>query len=337
MTNAQDTLAAALYSDPTVYEAERKAIFAKSWQLLAHDSQLAAPGDYVAATFAGYPVLAVRGDDGVIRAFHNVCRHRAGPLVKDGAGHAGRGLTCLYHGWRYALDGRLASARDFGPAENFDPRNFGLVALACESWRGFVFMNMDKNAPQLMRTIAPLEERASALSLERFTRAQHSVHDLKCNWKTYVENYLEGYHIPVLHPALAASLGANYGVTIEPPMQFYRADPHEGSAVAGLWGWMWPCLGINVYAEGILVERMWPIDLANTRLDYLFLFSQDADAKAIEDAVAASVVTTQEDIFITEAVQRNLNAGIYEKGRLSPRHEQGVAWFQKEVARAYGN
>jgi phenylpropionate dioxygenase-like ring-hydroxylating dioxygenase large terminal subunit len=334
MSNAPDTLSAALYRDPAVYEAERKTVFARTWQLLAHESQLAEPGDYVAATLAGYPVVAVRSEDGRIRAFHNVCRHRAGPLVKDGVGSAGRALTCLYHGWRYALDGRLASARDFGPAADFDPRDYGLFALACESWRGFVFVNMDREAEPLARTVAPLEARAGKLSLERYSHPRHSVHNLKCNWKTYVENYLEGYHIPVLHPSLAATLGTNYGVEIEPPVQFYRADAREGAAVAGLWGWVWPCLGINVYAEGILVERMWPLDHANTRLDYLFLFPQDADTRAMEKAVAASLVTTKEDIEITEAVQRNLDAGLYDKGRLSPKHEQGVRWFQKEIARA---
>ena len=126
-----------------------------------------------AITVAGFPLMAVRQEDGSVKGFHNVCRHRAGPLVPDGQSQCDGRLTCLYHGWRYALDGRLASARDFGPAEGFDPRDYGLFALRCEIWRGFVFVNMDVNAAPLAQAIAPLEVRARGLSIERFKIAPY--------------------------------------------------------------------------------------------------------------------------------------------------------------------
>jgi choline monooxygenase len=333
---APETLPARLYGDATVYETERREIFARTWQLFAHESQLPRPGDYLATNFAGYPIVAVRGDDGTIRAFHNVCRHRAGPLVDDGTGHCAGALVCRYHAWKYALDGRLASARDFGPAEDFDPRQFALFALKCEIWRGFLFVNMDADARPLEESIAPLENRIRHLAAERFQKARVSGHEIRCNWKTYVENYLEGYHIPVLHPMLASTIAADYGTEIEPPAQFYRATPKNDAPIAGLWAWTWPCLGINVYADGILMERMWPVSVDRMRLDYLFLFAEDADEADIERQIAASLVTTKEDVDICEAVQRNLDAGIYQTGRLSPKHEQGVAWFQKQVQRAIG-
>ena len=275
-------------------------------------------------------------EDGKVRAFHNVCRHRAGPLVEDGEGHCAGTFVCHYHGWRYAFDGRLASARDFGPAEGFDPRGYALFPLKCEIWRGFVFVNMDRNAAPLSESIAPLETRMRHLSPERFRNARISTHEIRCNWKTYVENYLEGYHIPIIHPTLNASIAADYGTELEPPVIFYRATPKNDAAVAGLWAWAWPCLGVNVYADGILMERMWPIDANHTRLDYLFLFSEDADEADIERQIAASVVTTVEDLAICEAVQRNLDAGVYQTGRLSPKHEAGVAWFQRQIERAIG-
>jgi choline monooxygenase len=253
--------------------------------------------------------------------------------VPEGQSRCDGRLTCLYHGWRYALDGRLASARDFGPAEGFDPRNYGLFAVACETWRGFVFVNMDAKAEPLAHAIAPLETRARDLSIERFKIAHTASHDLACNWKTYTENFLEGYHVGPVHPALSASLASPYIVEMAPPAQFYSADPHEGAAVAGLWGWVWPSLGFNVYADGILMERMWPIDGERTRLDYLWLFAEDAGENVVTAQIAASDVTTREDIAICEAVQRNLDAGIYDRGRLSPKHEQGIAWFQGEIAR----
>src|SRR5258706_11795403 len=120
------TMDVCLYADPGIYERERKTIFAKNWLLLAHESQLADAGSYVAAEIAGYPLLALRDEQGVLRAFHNVCRHRAGPLVDDGSGRCEKTLRCRYHGWAYAFDGRLASARDSGPASGFDPSDYPL-------------------------------------------------------------------------------------------------------------------------------------------------------------------------------------------------------------------
>lgn len=333
---AGETLDAVHYRDPAAFAIERARIFAKSWLLVGHESELPAAGSYVAATVAGYPIVCVRGEDGRIRAFHNVCRHRAGPLVDDGHDSC-TALVCRYHAWRYTLDGRLASARDFGPAPGFDARDYGLFALSCSVWRGFVFVNMDSDAAPLETAIAPLERRARDLGIPDGGRVLHSAHDLACNWKTYVENYLEGYHIPVLHPALAGSLAGPYRTEVEGCLQFYKAEPKPDAAVAGLWGWMWPCLGINVYADGILMERMWPLGHQKTRLDYLFVFRSDADETAIRRAVAASDITTNEDIAICEAVQRNLDAGIYRVGRLSPKHEEGVAWFQSQLRRVYGS
>ena len=199
-----------------------------------------------------------------------------------------------------------------------------------------MFVNLDTDARPLSEAIAPLERRMQHLSPERFRNPRASSHTMRCNWKTYVENYLEGYHIPVLHPSLNAAIAADYGTELEPPAIFYRATPKNDAPIAGLWAWRGRASAINVYADGILMERMWPIDLHHTRLDYLFLFSEDADEADIDRQIAQSVVTTEEDMQICEAVQRNLDAGIYRTGRLSPKHEQGVAWFQRQVQRAIG-
>jgi choline monooxygenase len=328
-----ETLPARLYRDPAVYEHERRRIFARSWQLVGHETQLAEPGQWLALTIGGYPIIAVRGEDR-IRAFHNVCRHRAGPLAPDGEGRCEGNLVCGYHGWRYALDGRLASARDFGPAEGFDPRAYALVPLACESWRGFVFINMDASAPSLPSAVMPLAERTRHMPLESFRPAQRVTHEIRCNWKTYVENYLEGYHVFIVHPALNAAIDSSrYEVELHGEIVFHYAPPRSGTPVSGLWAWMWPSLGVNIYASGMSMERMWPIDHARTRLDYLYFFPGGLSEAERNAAIAASEVTTAEDIAITEAVQRNLDAGIYERGRLSPKHETAVALFQNLVTR----
>jgi choline monooxygenase len=285
----------------------------------------------VATSAAGFPIIVVRDKDGTIRAFHNVCRHRAGPLADDGQGKCEGQLVCRYHGWRYALDGRLASARDFGPAEGFDPREYSLRGVKCQSWRGFIFINMDEKAGALEDTIAPLIAKTTHLPLEKFRFERQTTHDINCNWKTYVENYLEGYHIPLVHPFLNSAVDASkYEVDVSAPVIFHQAPPRDGSPVGGLWAWSWPCLGVNVYADGILMERMWPIGHGVTRLDYLYFFPDGIERAVMERNISASEITTEEDRKICEQVQRNLDAGIYETGRLSPKHEQGVAWFQKE-------
>lgn len=329
--SSPETLPARFYSDPALYQAERREIFARSWLLIAHESQIETPNSYVAANAAGFPIIVVRDKDSTIRAFHNVCRHRAGPLADDGQGKCEGQLVCRYHGWRYALDGRLASARDFGPAEGFDPREYSLRGVKCQSWRGFIFINMDENAGPLEKTIAPLIAKTAHLPLEKFRFERQTTHDIKCNWKTYVENYLEGYHIPLVHPFLNSAVDASkYEVDVSAPVIFHQAPPRDGSPVGGLWAWSWPCLGVNVYADGILMERMWPVGHGVTRLDYLYLFPDDIERAVMERNISASEITTEEDRKICEQVQRNLDAGIYETGRLSPKHEQGVAWFQKE-------
>jgi len=270
-----------------------------------------------------------------VRGFHNVCRHRAGPLAEDGEGHCEGAIVCRYHGWRYALDGRLANARDFGPAEGFDPRDFALFSLKCETWRGFIFVNMDSDAAPLGETIAPLDARTHDVPLESFRFWRRQTHELRCNWKNYVENYLEGYHVPLVHPTLNEQIdAAKYSVDIVPPAIIHWAPPRGDVPMSGLWAWLWPCLGLNIYKDGLMMERMWPLGPDRTVLDYLYFFPEGMAEADRERPLASSGIITAEDVRITEAVQRNLDAGIYATGRLSPRHEMGVAWFQSQVAGA---
>jgi choline monooxygenase len=325
----QATLPARLYGDPEAWARERGEVFARTWLFLGHEAELAASGDWIATDVAGHRLMAVRGEDGLIRAFHNVCRHRAGPLVTGAAGSCGRELVCAYHGWRYALDGRLRAATGFGAAEGFDPRTLGLLGLAVETWRGLVFAAIDPAAP-LARSVAPIDALLVARGLDLALPALRRDHALDCDWKVYVENYLEGYHIDAVHPALAADLGgSDYRVRVEGDCVIQEAVGAAGSTQAGVWGWLWPNLGINVYADGAMIERMTPVGPGRTRLDYLYL---GVDGRPPSDeTLATSDRLTAEDAAICKAVQANLSAGAYDRGLLSPRHEIAVAWFQDRL------
>ena len=330
----QRTLPARLYGSPDAWTRERAAVFGSAWLFLGHEAEAAAPGDWIATDIAGHRLVAVRGKDGALRAFHNVCRHRAGPLVEGASGRCEGELVCAYHGWRYALDGRLRAATGFGNADGFDPREFGLLAVRLETWRGLVFANLDTDAPALTDHVAPLEALMAERGLALAGPATRRTHDLTCDWKVYAENYLEGYHIGSVHPVLAGELGsAEYRVRVEGALVVQEAVGVNDGPQAGVWGWLWPNLGINVYRDGAMIERMTPVGPGRTRLDYLFL--HDGGEAALGDALEASDRLTAEDARICEAVQANLSAGAYDAGVLSPRHEAAVAWFQSRIAEVH--
>ena len=336
MTHAaslQLTARADRYRDPARHAIERKAIFGRSWLFMAHTSELRAEGDAVAATIAGYPLVVVRSGDS-LKAFHNVCRHRAGPLVDGDRERCPGGFTCKYHGWTYTLDGRLRNARDFGAASGFDPRQFGLVPLKVETWRHFVFVNADLDAQPLADVLAPLDRRLGARDFGGLVHAERRTHDIACNWKIYVENYLEGYHIPNVHPMLDAQVDATqYRVSVDGAICFHDAPPKEkGSSVYdGVWAFALPHLGFNSYGDdGLMMERMVPMGLSSTRLiyDYYLPPAIAANAQAVQRILSTSAIVTAEDKSICEKVQVNIDAGIYDQGVLSPKHEAGVGWFQ---------
>ena len=329
---APTTLPAALYrTDPDQWQRERNGVFARSWLYLAHESQVSAPRQYVAETLAGFPVVVVRDDLGTLRGFHNVCRHRAGPLADDGTGSCPGQFVCQYHGWVYALDGRLRSARDFGASADFDPRDFGLRPIRVEVWRGLVFVCMDPQAAPLSEWVAPLERRLEGRDWSELRLVTIRQHHMACNWKTYVENYLEGYHVPLVHSALDAEIdSARYTVTMDGRVAIHEAPLRAPNPIYdGLWAWMWPTLGVNVYGVGLMIERMSPTGPGGVRLDYIYLMPPGVDVS--DETMALSDVVTAEDVRIVEAVQCNLDAGIYDTGRLSPRHEMAVAAFQQFV------
>ena len=331
----QTTLPASLYGGPEAWARERAAVFSRAWLFLGHEGEAATAGDWIAADVAGHRLLAVRGRDGALRAFHNVCRHRAGPLVQGAAGHCDGELVCAYHGWRYALDGRLRAATGFGAAAGFDPREHGLLTVRLETWRGLVFVNLDSGASPLSSHVAVLDGLIAERGLEMAAPALRRSHDLACDWKVYAENYLEGYHIGSVHPVLAEELGsAEYRVRVDGELVVQEAVGVNDGPQAGVWAWLWPNLGINVYRDGAMIERMTPVGRGKTRLDDLFL--NDDGAEALGGALEASDRLTAEDAGICEAVQANLSAGAYDTGVLSARHEAAVAWFQSRLAEVHG-
>jgi len=269
-------------------------------------------------------------DRGVVRAFHNVCRHRAGPLVTDAAGKV-TSFVCRYHGWSYGLDGALVAARDFG-SDDLDVTAYPLVPVRVEEWRGLVFVNLAADGPTLLTDHGAFFAAAADQPLESFTYSHRLVHDIDANWKVYVDNYMEGYHVPLVHPELNREIVAKeYRVDVGDHYCLHSAPTRSGAVNSGRWLWRYPNLALNTYPDGMTVERIIPAGPRRTQVIYDFFF---ADPNAIDRNRAVErtgVSVLAEDVTICEAVQENLEAGVYEAGVLSPRHENGVAAFQQWV------
>ena len=327
------TLPASDYHDPDVHRLERAAIFAREWLCIGSAASVADAGTFLADTVAGWPIVVVRDQTGHLRAFHNVCRHRAGPLVDDGPGTC-RTFVCRYHGWSYGLDGALRSARDSG-LDASDLVGLDLLEVRVATWRGLLFVGLEPSLPALEDWLSPaFIAQCADFPMEAWTPSTRATHALACNWKTYSDNYLEGYHIPYVHPSLARALDmTTYGVTVHEGWARHDARTRNGAATAGVWLYHWPNLALNLYEDGMSVERWFPTSPVGCTLvlDYVFAVPSDAASSANQQAVDASTVTCLEDKAICEAVQRNLEAGAYADGVLAPRHEAAVVDFQERV------
>lgn len=330
------TLPAAWYREPEVWERERRTIFAREWLWVGREAELDQPGDYLTAAPAGYPILVLRGTDGALRAFHNVCRHRAGRLLTEPGGHCAQ-LVCPYHGWRYDLDGTLHTVPNFGEAPDFPRDRLDLFPIAVDVWAGAVFVNLDPAAESLATRLGALAHELASAAPRDVVFHRQLRFDVACNWKNYVDNYQEGYHIPLIHPGLKRDLAwTRYRVRNVGRGSLHEAAPKDGSPHAGVYGWIFPNVAFNVYAQGLSFLRMEPHGPGHTRLVYDYFRRPDVPAEEFAAVVAYGIEVTLEDQWITPLVQRNLDAGIYESGPLSPKHENGVYHFHEMVRAALG-
>lgn len=336
-------LPARFYVDPALAAEERTAIFDRSWQLIAHGCQLQNAGDHVVADLAGLPVLAIRGADHEIRVLHNVCRHRAGPIAQcDGLG--AKSLRCRYHGWTYALDGQLKSAPEMGTAAEFDVTDIRLPQLKVQMWQGLVFAAVDPSPMPFDTLIAGIDARIGAQrGLERYGHHQRVGYDIACNWKVYIDNYLEGYHLPHVHPELNRMLDYRSYVTEISGWHSLQWSPLEsdpalyGSGDA-LYYWLWPNTMLNILPGRVQTNRVIPLAVDRCRVEFDFYYPADdsGQARARREAdLKFSDDVQHEDLGICEDVQRGLSSGSYVAGRLNPLRESAVHHFQELLRRVY--
>ena len=333
------------YVDERMAELERQTVFSKTWQVLARAEQVANPGQFVTGVVAGEPIVAVRGQDGALRAFYNVCRHHAAKVVTEPCGSASL-LHCPYHGWNYGLDGSLKGMPEFDGVKNFERRENGLVPVKAEIWEAFVFVNLDPQAASLPTFLGGLATRCAPLGVSQLHYFATKTYDIACNWKVFVDNYLDGgYHVPHLHKGLSSVLDyKSYTIENEDryclqssPMVASDEDAATGMTRKGdraWYFWQYPNLMINCYDGYMDTNLVIPVDVDHCRVVFDFFFSDVSEtARAYNDqSIAVGDRVQDEDLGICEDVQRGLKSRAYGAGRLSVRREAGEQLFHRLLA-----
>lgn len=349
------------YIAPEIFQAEKETIFKNNWLIAARAEQVSQPGQYVAGVLAGEPYIIVRDQSGSLNAFYNVCRHHAAEVAL-GEGCLQK-LQCPYHGWTYGLDGKLESAPGLGLVKDFDREHFGLPPMHCAEWCGLVFVSRKDKPQPIAEDLLGLKVALAETRLGDLTFVERRKYMVDCNWKVFVDNYLDGgYHVPHMHKGLAGQLDLSTYVTevfgrysVQSTAGVCKKMEHDGSPDSkkvppstspaqdfaerlgdkAFYAWIYPNLMINRY--GSIMDTNWVLPVSHDRtlviMDFYFekIEGQSA-ASFIKKSLSASEVVQQEDMKICESVQRGLLSSSYNKGRYSSKYEIGEHHFHKLLA-----
>ena len=350
------TIPASWYTNQELYQLELKNVFARCWQMVARRDQLNEPGQYVTTDVAGEPLVIVRGQDNVLRGFFNVCRHHAAAVMTEPEGKAGQ-LRCPYHGWTYSLAGELKGTPDFTGVCDFDRSANGLLPVETAIWEQWVFVRTGKSGKQ------PPETESVADSLDAFLGAdliaqiqplklnhlhwfERRHYSFDCNWKVFVDNYLDGgYHVPHLHKGLDSVLdysnykienGENFCLQWS-PIVTEGAEAETGAVRQGqraLYYWLYPNFMINWYEGAMDTNLVIPrgVDKTEVIFDFYFADVSETARERNRASIAVGQRIQDEDTDICKSVQRGLNSQAYTAGRLSVRREAGEHLFHRLLA-----
>lgn len=324
------TLPARYYTDPAIFAWEKDSVFAHAWCYAGHLSHLRNAGDYVTCDVGGQNILVMRGKDGQLRAFYNVCQHRAHELAQ-GRGNA-KVLVCPYHAWTYGSDGTLRSARGSENLPHFDREAFCLKKVQVETMAGFVFVNLDPSAPSLKEQSGDLEAeiRSYCPEIDNLVLARTMTYDIKGNWKNSVDNFLECYHCHVAHADFCDLIdmksyrsvchgiySSHCGRARLADSRAYKYSGGERAMKFGSW-LLWPNLSIEVFpgAPNVNIFHHVPTGPETTRHVFEFYMASETPTPEQEDAIRyIDEVLQVEDIALVESVQRGLNSKGYNQGR----------------------
>jgi Rieske 2Fe-2S family protein len=344
------------YVDPAVFEWEQRNIFS-GWHCVGHASDLDGVGAQRAVGSGANGVLLVRGDDGAVRAFANVCRHRGHELLACGASTKRRGVVCPYHSWSFKLNGELRKAPGF---DDLDHAEFGLTELRLVDWHGWLFVDPSGQATDFGEHVAGTEEIISPYRPEDLTIVARHSYELATNWKVIAENYQECYHCSTIHPELSRISPPTSGDNVELGGDWmggsmFLIDEAETMSLTGRSGGVaikglseqelrtvmylvgFPNLLVSLHPDYVMTHRMTPLAVDRTHVECAWAFPKDAVESPDFDASYAVDfwdLTNRQDWAACESVQRGLSSPHARPGPLAP-EEEGVHQFVTRVARAY--
>ena len=337
------TIPAPWYFDERVAQLERNSVFASNWQVVGRVDQVKVRGQFFTIDVNQEPLLVVRSDDGKLRAFFNVCRHHAAAVVPEASGCA-KQFRCPYHGWTYGNDGALKGMVEFEGVCNFERADNGLVPVRVDVWENFILLNLDGKAMPLADYLGKVSELVAPLKIsEKLHYFDRRIYTLNCNWKVYVDNYLDGgYHVPHAHKGLSSVVEyTKYSIE-----NFERAclqsSPLDSSSASdsaigatrqgqAFYLWVYPNFMINAYSGVMDTNLVLPlgVDKCAVIFDYYFSDISSAAQKHHRESIAVSEKVQDEDMAICDSVQRGLASRAYLAGRLSVRREAGEHLFHR--------
>ena len=333
-------LHANFYNDAHWLAVEQAEVFARSWQLAAHSGDLQNSGDHVVCQIAGKPIVIVRSAQGSLNAFYNVCRHRAGPIATCN-GRAAKTLQCAYHGWTYTLDGQLRTATEMQGARNFEPSEIRLPRVHVREWQGLVFVALSDDAPSFESVFKDIVERIIPIDLSAMRFAKRDSYEIACNWKVYVDNFLEGYHLPYVHPGLSKVLDYRaYDTELHDWYSLQHSPLRNNDGIYGdghaFYYFVYPNIMLNITPGRLQTNRIIPVGHDRCIVEFDYYYTDDPAVQArVHNEQAFSDEIQGEDIGICEQVQKGLASGSYSAGRLNPKRESGVWHFQNLLRTAY--
>ncbi len=353
--SASLSLRAEAYTDPFWFQVDRDQVIAKTWQWVCHVEALREPGSYKAVEIAGQPVVVVRDREGQLRAFYNVCKHRAHHLL-EGEGKTSR-IMCPYHAWVYRLDGQLVRAPHAETLHDFSEKDICLDSVQVEEFCGFIFVNLDPKARPLSEVSGNLATEVMhwAPDIADLTFGHRLTYDIKSNWKNVVDNFLECYHCPTAHKDFCTLVDMDtYKVTTHGIYSSHMADAGKSSNSAydvsnatvrthAVW-WLNPttCLMRYPGRSSMIVLNIIPVGPDRTLETYdFFLETPEANEAEKETIRYLDEVLQAEDIAIVESVQRGMMTPAFQQGRIvndpdgSGKSEHAVHHFHGLVLDAY--
>ena len=331
------TLPGTFYSDAATFERLKESVFARTWQWIGTLDDASQPGSLAPRTLLrGYldePLLLARDDEGTLRCLSNVCTHRGNILVKSPC--RAKEIRCGYHSRRFALDGHMTFMPEFRDAKDFPSASDDLPRLPFAEWAGQGFTALESAVPFeafFGEALASVKDDPVAQLTHDASRDREFTVD--ANWALYVENYLEGFHIPFVHPALNQVVDyGNYSSELHRYANLQLAHDKQGRVAARYW-WVFPNLMLNFYPWGLSLNLVEPQAIDRTRV--LFRSFVWDESKLGKGAGAGLDRVEAEDEAIVEAVQRGVRSRLYKAGRYSPAREQGVHQFHRLLCEFLG-